>query len=351
MEEAQKEKRADPLTFHYWKNPSPDDLGDTAFEFLKRLPGPTHIHLTGKNSKRSRGVTTLLHGNEPSGLFAAFNCIKQKIKPIVDIHIFIASVDAAKQEPGFVYRMLPHQKDINRCFRSPFGTTEQDHLAQELLCKLDEIKPECIIDIHNTSGSSPAFGVATFAHENHEALVSLFTQRLIVSDLRLGALMEISTDEVPTVTIECGGANDSDSNSRATDGLTKYLTLEDVLTTDHSEVSFESFHNPLRLELLEGSAIAYGDYCLIEDGVTLLSEIEKFNFGYIDAGEKLGFVSGDLAANLTVIDSAGNERVFDFFQLIYGELYTTKQLKLFMVTTNPEIARKDCILYLTEPTA
>lgn len=343
------QSESNPHTFHYWKNPKPADIGETAFEFLKLLPGPTHLHISGKDSSRCRAIATLLHGNEPSGLYGAFNVIKQKLKPVVDIHIFIPSVDAAKQEPGFIYRMLPHQKDINRCFSPPFGDTEQDLLAKELLGKIEELNPECVIDVHNTSGSSPSFGVTTFMDERHDALVSLFTHRMIVTDLLLGSLMEISEHMMPTVTIECGGALDSESNDMATDGITKYFTIDDVLSVKHSEISLESFHNPLRLELLEGSDIAYGSHSLMEDGVTLLPEIEHFNFGYINPEDKLGFVSGDLAANITVMDTQGSERIFDYFQLVDGELYTTKQLKLFMATTNPEIARKDCLLYLAEP--
>ena len=335
--------------FYYWKNPNPTEIGETAFEFLKLLQGPTHIHLTGNDSSRCRAATTLLHGNEPSGLHAVFKVLKQAITPATDIHLFIVSVDAAKQAPGFVYRMLPHQKDINRCFSSPYGDTEQDLLAQELLRNLAEHNPECVIDIHNTSGSSPSFGVTTFMDERHDALVSLFTHRMIVTDLLLGSLMEISDHMMPTVTIECGGAGDSESNLMAIEGLIKYLTYDDVLSVEHSNLTLEFFHNPLRLELLEGSDIAYGNHCLMEDGVTLLPEIENYNFGIVSPEDKLGFVSGDLAANLTLMDTSGKERLFDYFQLQDGELYPSKRLKLFMVTTNPEIARKDCLLYLADP--
>ena len=55
--------------------------------------------------------------------------------------------------------------------------------------------PEAVIDLHNTSGSGPSFGVCTHMDRQHDALVSLFTQRLIVSNLGLGALMEISEDD------------------------------------------------------------------------------------------------------------------------------------------------------------
>jgi len=334
-----------PKRFHYWKNPAPADIGENATEFLKRLSGPTHIHITGKNSARARAVVTLLHGNEPSGLHAVYNVLQQRIEAAVDMHFFIASVDAAKQAPGFIYRMLPHHRDLNRCFKPPFDVDEQGLLALELLQTLQAINPECLIDIHNTSGSSPAFGVTTSMDNRHNALVSLFTHRMIVTDLALGSLMEISESILPAVTIECGGALDAESSLLATEGLIRYCTFDKVLTDKHSDLTLEYFHNPIRMELLEGSDIAYGDHCLIEDGVTLLPDIENHNFGFVDSACHLGFVSGQLNSVLTAKDSEGNERVGDYFELREGELYPTRRLKLFMVTTNPEIARKDCLFY------
>ncbi|MCG8414790.1 MAG: succinylglutamate desuccinylase/aspartoacylase family protein [Pseudomonadales bacterium] len=335
--------------FRYWKNPDPDDLGENVYEFLDSLTGPTHIHLSGQDSSRCRFATTLLHGNEPSGLHAVFTLLKRQITPAIDIHILIPSVDAAKQAPGFIYRMLPHQKDLNRCFQPPYGDSEQDLLAKEILHKLDSYHPECVIDIHNTSGSSPSFGVTTFMDAKHDALVSLFTHRMIVTDIKLGALMEISENLVPTVTIECGGAQDRESHLLATEGLERYMTQEEVLTIGHTDMSLEFFHNPLRLELKEGSEIAYGDHCLMDDGVTLLPDIENHNFGYVDKPDRLGFVSGNLDDTLAVKNPLGEQKASQFFELRDGALYPMDRLKLFMVTTNPEIARKDCLFYLVRP--
>ena len=334
--------------FHYWKNPAPDTIGSTSSEFLHKLPGPTHIHVPGRNSNRRRAVATLLHGNEASGLHAVFEVLRQKIVPAVDIHYFIPSVDAARQAPGFIYRMLPDQKDLNRCFKEPFDDTEQDQLAQELLTNLERINPECVIDIHNTSSSSPSFGVATFMDERHDSLVSLFTNRLIVTDLILGSLMEISQSKMQVVTKECGGTEDSKSNQMASEGLLKYITHENVLLEPHTDMSFEVFHNPVRVELRGKSEIAYGHRCLLAEGVTLLPDIDNFNFGYVQPENCLGFVSGNLATKLTVIDINRQERVLDYLRLSKGALYPTRRLRLFMATTNPEIARKDCLFYLIE---
>lgn len=343
-----------PLTksgaFYRWQDPKPEDIGATAVEFLKKLPGPTHIQISGKHSDRSRAMTTLMHGNEPSGLFALHNVLKQKIRPLVDIHCYVMSVDAAKQSPGFVYRMLPHHKDLNRCFKPPYGESEQEQLAKGLLDELRRRQPECLIDVHNTSGSSPAFGVTTFMDDRHDALVSLFTHRMIVTDLSLGAIMEISDSILPTVTIECGGAQDRESNLVATEGLIRYMTEEEILSVKHSDLSLEFFHNPMRLELREESAIAFGEHKLVEEGITLLPDIENYNFGFVNAQTLLGFVDGELANNLSAKTNTGEDCLQDYFEVRNSALYPRQQLKLFMVTTNPEIARKDCLFYFVEAT-
>jgi hypothetical protein len=313
-------KQAQQGQFYFWPNPQPGEIGDTAYDFLKLLPGPVHIFLQGQASSRSRVVTTLLHGNEPSGIHGVFSLLKNGVRPRTDIHILIPSVDAAKQAPGFIYRMLPHHKDLNRCFREPFGESEQDRLAREM------------VDIIDAA--------------NHECVISLFTHRMIVTDIKLGALMERSTNDRPIVTIECGGAQDEESHLLAAEGLKRFMELESVLSLKHTDMSLEFFHNPMRLELKEGSDIAYGDHCLLQDGVTLLPDIENHNFGYVEADVRLGFVSGELASNLKINNPLGDENISDYFRLQDGVLYPSRRLKLFMVTGNPEIARKDCLLYL-----
>jgi hypothetical protein len=332
--------------YRYWPNPSSDDIGETYLAFLSLLDGPAHIRISGRDSTRCRAVTTLLHGNEPSGLVAIFNTIKLGVTPAVDMHYFILNVEAAKQPPGFFYRMLPGLKDQNRCFAPPFDDSSEDQLALELLQKLVELNPECLIDVHNTSGSSPAFGVTTFMDTKHNALVSLFTQRIVVTDLSLGSLMEISESILPAVTIECGGAADAESSTLATEGLIKYLTLEDVLTERQSDLMLEHFENPVRLELKPGASIAYANHHSIDHGVTLRPDIENHNFGHVGASYHLGYLSGEIGDLLSAKDSKGIERLDEFFCAKNGELFPTKTLKFFMVTTNPEIAKNDCLLYV-----
>lgn len=332
--------------FYFWRNPRPEQLGENAREFLQRLPGPTHIHLSGQDGSRCRAMATLLHGNEPSGLHAVFHVLKEGIRPLTDLHIFIPSVYAARQGPGFVYRMLPEQKDLNRCFKPPFDDSEEDQLALTLLNSLKRLQPECLIDVHNTSGSSPSFGVTTFMDGQHDALVSLFTHRMIVTDITLGALMEISDTLCPTVTIECGGAGDESSNLMAIEGLKRYMLHENVLGATHERMTLEFFHNPVRLELREGAEIAFGDRRLLDRGVTLVANIEDYNFGHVGEEVLLGFSSHPLETQLSARNHRDEECLQQYFRQEGEQFYPACRLKLFMVTTNPEIARRDCLFYL-----
>ena len=331
--------------FFYWHNPRPDEIGETCIEFLKQLDGPTHIHISGANSQRARAIVTLSHGNEPSGLQALFDALKKGIKPVVDLHCFLPSVAAAKQAPGFFYRSLPEQRDFNRCFKPPFDHDEQGLLALELIQCLQRIKPECLIDIHNTSGSGPAFGVTTFMDDRHNALVSLFTHRMIVTELHLGSLMEISESFLPTVTIECGGALDSESSKIAVEGLQRYMTLNNVLSERHDLLDMEYFHNPIRLELRPGNKICYSNHPAGDPELVLFPDIENYNFGFVDDTCQLGFIKQDVANTLTAVDRHGNECVDYFFSKRDDKLFPRRKLKLFMVTTSAAIAKDDCILY------
>ena len=69
---------------------------------------------------------------------------------------------------------------------------------------LDYFRPASLIDIHNTSGKGPAFAVSISGDHIHIGLAALFTHQMIITDIRLGAIMELSSARMPIVTIECG---------------------------------------------------------------------------------------------------------------------------------------------------
>ena len=199
------------MEFKRYIDPDPSVIGDNIDEFLDYLASPTIIQLTGSDNSRRRAFVTLLHGNEPSGLYALYRWLKSGLRPAVNILCIIPSVKAAKLLPLFSNRVVPGNRDLNRCFKPPYFD-EPGRLAQAILVALQQYNPEAVIDMHNTSGSGPAFAVAPHNIEQNEPLTSFFCQRLIITHLRLGSLMEISEHQCPTVTIECGGRLDNESH-------------------------------------------------------------------------------------------------------------------------------------------
>ena len=330
---------------HYWEAPAPEEIGATLEEFLEQLEGPTWIYVPGHDHSRCRAITTLLHGNEPSGLHAVHALLLSGETPRTDLYCFIASVEAAQHPPGFHYRMLPNHRDLNRCFRPPYKDQE-GMVAADLLHRLCAVEPEAVLDIHNTSGSGPSFAVVTNSDPRHIALCTLFTQHLIITDLRLGAIMEFEQGGFPVTTIECGGCHDPQAHQLAIEGVKRFIRKTTLFDNDSLTSPVVVYKHPLRVELVEGSEIAYGDQSIEGPDLILHSDVEHFNFGVAAAGSKLGWLGDRGLSCLTARDSLGREHINHYFEQVGNQLQTRQSLRLFMVTKNPSIAMSDCLFYL-----
>ncbi len=331
--------------FRFLRNPLATDIGNNVEEFLRYLGGPSCLFLDGEEeSDRCRALVTLAHGNEPSGALALFRWLKSGQRPRVNMVCILGSVHSALAEPVFSHRMLPGERDLNRCFRPPFDD-DQGRLAEEILEILRMHRPEAVIDLHNTSGSGPSFGVCTYMDRQHDALVSIFTQRLIISNLGLGALMEISEHSYPTVTVEVGGRQDEEAHELAYEGLCRYFTAEEVLAQNDTDWGLELLRDPIRLELNEGVSLTYGEHPRADFDITLKADVEHYNFGTVLPDTALGWASGDARRLFTAQDAGGRCAVSQLVRIEEGLLFPARALKLFMITNNAVIAQTDCLFY------
>ena len=330
--------------FNFIKNPLATDIGNNVEEFLHSLGGPTCFFLEGEDPSRTRALVTLLHGNEPSGAMALFRWLKSARRPAVNVVCIVASVTAALEAPPFTHRMLPRARDLNRCFRPPFDGA-QGALAEEILEILQMHHPEAVVDMHNTSGSGPSFGVCTHMDRQHDALVSLFTQRLIVSNLRMGALMDISEHSYPTVTVEVGGRMDDEAHELAYEGVCRYFGNENVLAQEETDWGLELLCDPIRLELVENVTLTYAEAQRDSYDITLKPDIEHHNFGTVFPDTMLGWATGPEQVLFNAWDMGGRCAVTKLVRIKNGELYPAQPLKLFMITNNAAIAQSDCLFY------
>ena len=314
-------------------------IPDNFQQFFHQMGGPTVFHLQGKDPSKTRVVVTLLHGNEPSGLKAFHRYLISDITPQTQCKLVVASVVSARTEPMFTHRMLTGQRDLNRCFNGP-ANDAQGKLARALKHQLANWQPEAILDIHNTSGSGPAFCVSVESTPQTIALASHFSHRIVVTDIRLGSLMEQAFN-CPILTVEAGGAQDEEADENAFEGLCSFLGSKKVFTP-RREV--ETLCHPRRLELKPGVNIAFAEQAVKNVHITMRQDIEKHNFGLTLPDQTLGWVGGMGLDNFQL--DINSEKVSDYFRLEEGQLKAVTPLKLFMVTTRADIAKSDCLFYL-----
>ena len=324
-----------------WCDPQPWEVKPGIEDFLQQLGGPVAIHLTGEDSSRSRVLVTLSHGNEPSGLKAVHRWLRRGATPAVSVVVLICGVRAALLEPLFSFRQPPGERDLNRCFGSPEGD-RQGQLASEMLQHIRQLRPEALVDLHNTSGSSPAFAIAVGGSREQRSLVSLFVRHLIVTELQLGSLMEQALG-CPQVTIEVGGAVDESSRRVADEGIHRYFTARDVLNV---QTRLEISRHPMRLELRRPAQVRFAEHPLPDCELTVRVDIEKFNTTPLGAVDRIGWLQADALDRLRVTSNAAHpHRVEDFFRVEGGQLYPRQAMRLFMATTRPDVASSDCLFY------
>ncbi len=328
-----------------WDAPSGADVGASAEEMLERLGGPALLRLPGRDRSRTRAVTTLLHGNEPSGLRALHALIRSGEPPAVDLLCFVGAVDAARAAPTFTHRTLPGRPDLNRCFATGPDTPE-GLLATRLLEELRRAEPEALIDLHNTSGDGPAYGVWTRRGPEQAALTALFADHAIFTEIRLGTVIEALEEDFPAISVECGGGRQPSADRVALDGLLEFARRDSVLQRREGDAEIDVLPHPVRVELVPGARLAYGTGPGAGADLTLRDDIESCNFETVRASETLGWPGPRGLDVLRLSEGVAVMRPEQFFALRDGRVVTARPLALFMATTDADIARSDCLFYV-----
>ncbi len=379
----------------YYSDDFRSQIDDSVIGFLNQLKGVTVFDLVGIDNQRTRVVTTLIHGNEPSGLIACHLWLKSNEKPATNLRIIICNPEAAQSKPLFTHRYINNSEDLNRKFGSHFDSANNvDLRAQQIISVVNAVAPEAILDLHNTSGNSPAFGVAVIENPQVTSLVALFANKLILTELKVGAIMEVDF-KAPIVTIECGGAQDSRSHQIATDGLhqyfnrrilfepattetllqgTQFQTISEEKRTNHPSqwerqhkpeiteamLEKEPFNqaalgqpvvrvhsHPVRVQLNQNVSVGFDQYKLATTHITLRDDLEKYNKDVTPVGEFIGWCGSELSSQLQAFDHRGINQIDSLFYVQRNCLYTKVPMQLFMVTKIVEIATKDCLFYVT----
>jgi len=318
----------------------PAELGD----FLRMLGVPTLVSLAGRDPSRTRVVTTLLHGNEPSGLHAVHAWLRAGTVPAVNVLFFVGAVRTALEPPGFAHRFLPGRIDLNRCWRGPM-TGRTGTFAAEVLRRIRAARPESLIDIHNNTGHSPPYGVGPASGPEELALTALFADRFVRNDLHLGTLVEATRDDFPSVTVECGRAGDTVANANAAMGLERYLTIDEIGSSAVANRPVAVYTDPIRVEVRAGVGLAFGEAPVADADFTVDRDIDRHNFERLDPGTPIGWTRPDVERPVVALGPTREDLADRYFAVRDGVLETTQAMIPIMMTTNRRNALDDCLFY------
>ena len=331
----------------YIQDPIPGFIDPQPLCFLEKLQDATVIDISGTDKTRTRVVTVLTHGNEPSGYFALHKWLLEGHQPHTNMRFIISSVKAALKTPIFTHRYMPGEADLNRCFNKKEITNQSDTIinrAKMITKAIQNVSPECVIDLHNTSGSGPAFAVTITDNVDIRALASFFCRRMILTGLNLGSLMEIDVP-APIVTIECGGAADLEAHDVAYHGLREICAAPCFKDGEHHKL-VEVLNHPMRVELRDEASLDYGLTHNPDASVTIKSDIEHCNTGITKSGTLLGWVRRETLDNFIIKDEDGVNVTKNILKIQSGILSTAVDVRIFMATTRPDIAKSDCLFYI-----
>lgn len=317
----------------------------TVESFLETLGGPTVLHQPGRDRSRTRGLSVLLHGNEPSSIRALHAWLRSGEVPAVDLVCFVGAVAAALVPPGFAQRVRPGGRDLNRCFRPPWDG-EDGATAAEALQLLRQAGCDAMIDLHNNTGHNPAYGVGTRADAARLNLTALFADRFVVYDLALGALVEATADDFPSVAIECGRAGDPAADDVARDGLAQYLRADRFETRRVTAAHLEVFGSPVRVTVRSGLRLAFGEQPVAGVHLTLFADVDRHNFQTLLPGVPVGFLAPEAPWPFDARGADGLDISHDVFEVVDGFVRTRRGVVPIMMTTDPSIAIGDCLFYL-----
>ena len=316
-------------------------LDSPADRLIELLPGPTLFDLPGKDP-RPLFISTLLHGNEDSGLSAIQTVLKRQLAGGLNrsLLLFIGNVRAASQQR----RTLPGQLDYNRIW--PGTKIINDPLiamAQWIFDYAARRRPVASIDIHNNTGFNPPYGCVPKLEPHFIALARMFSSYIVHFERPFGTHTGAFSTLCPAVTVECGKAGKESATQQAVRLIESCLDLK----------AFDNeIKAPDQIDLLRTYAIVKppSDASISFDGqradFVFRKDIDQLNFKDLAAGEFFGFVENG-SHKLEILPGDGlDSPPGEYFDYIDGKILLNKTAIPAMLTCDPQAVKLDCLCYL-----
>lgn len=320
----------------------PDGFLDNPAHRLKDiLPRPTLFDLRGRDP-RPLFVSTLLHGNETSGLAAVQEVLRRHAARGLNrsLILFIGNVEAAAEN----VRTLPGQRDFNRVW--PGTAFPDDPLAHMARWIYDYVRTRgafAAVDIHNNTGFNPHYSCISKLQPQYVALAQLFSRIVVHFQRPRGTCATAFAELCPAITVECGKSDLEAGAEHVVELLEACLSIVEL--PDHPPASHD-------IELLRTCAIvkppAGASFSFDGTPADFLfrPDIDHLNFSELDVGASFGAL-GDEHARLEVLPGDGFDlQPVNYFDYAGGEIRLARPAIPAMLTVDRRAVEQDCLCYL-----
>jgi len=322
----------------------PAGLLDAKPEQLQDLLGKsTLIHLEGRR-KEPLFITTLLHGNEPTGFLALQQLLKKYQNKTLprSVSVFLGNLAAARVN----MRRLDNQPDYNRVWP---GTEEpetpESRLMQTVVDEMVQREIFASVDIHNNTGLNPHYACVNVLENRHLQLATLFN-RIVVYFIRpVGVQSAAFAPHCPAVTLECGKPGDSHGVEHALEYLDACLHLSQIPDHPVAHHDIDLFHTMVQVKVPEDISFSFS-----QDDVHIrfVENLERMNFQEVPPDTIFAFCSNGSGRLLEVRDETGNIVTDQYFQCSDNRIELKKPMMPSMLTLDEEVIKQDCLCYLME---
>lgn len=305
------------------------------------LGSPALIHIPGRDP-RPLFVSTLLHGNEHSGLIAVQALVKkyrEKGKELPrSILLFIGNVRAAHRH----CRFMPGQVDYNRVWDGD-GNSEEHALARFVLDYAREQQPFACIDIHNNTGANPHYGCVNYLDKETLTLAGLFSPTLVYFTEPHEVLSNAFGKFCPSITVECGLSAEWHGVEHAIELVDAALNIRDLSDhrVDHDHV--DVYETVVRVKLPKHALFDFGN------------DNSQVDFRFAENFEYLNFVEQPKDAllgwrfnhelKLQIIDNQGKDVADEFIYYHEHEIRMKRDAVPSMFTRDKQAVVTDCLGY------
>lgn len=311
-----------------------------ADKLIEILPGPTLFDLPGRDP-HPLFVSTLLHGNEYSGLDAMQQALRRHAARGLprSLLFFVGNIGAAAAN----LRTLDGERDYNRVWPGTLYPGEaQSEMARWIYDYAAGRGLFASIDIHNNTGFNPHYACVRKLEPKFIALAQLFSRIVVHFQQPVGTQAAAFANLCPAITVECGKAGAGSATQHAIELVEAALSIAQL--PDHAPA-------PHDVDLLRTYAIvkppAGASFSFDGSPADFMfrSDIDHLNFSELAPGASFGVARAGVRLDILPGDGDGSQPD-ECFDYAGGEIRLLRGAIPAMLTVDPRAVQLDCLCYL-----